>query len=286
MTTATAPTRSIPRPIAPKAPAASAPPKIMPTVATPVVFGKPNQTKGKRVVIYGTGGIGKTSLALLAPGPVAFFDLDDSLGTLQPEGALVVEGVSNWAALREALASPGWNDVKTLVIDSVTKAEELCVEHVIETVTTDKGARVRNIEGYGYGKGYRFVYDTFLTLLSQLESHVAAGRNVILIAHDCTVMAVNPAGDDFQRYEPRLQGTDKASVRLRVKEWADVVLFLGYDIDAKDGKGRGQGTRTIWPTEQPHCVAKFRSNGEIPPPLPYAHGDDTVWQWVFAGSGE
>ena len=42
-----------------------------------VTFAPPEPTVGHRVVLYGPGGVGKSSLADLAPGPVVSFDLDD-----------------------------------------------------------------------------------------------------------------------------------------------------------------------------------------------------------------
>ena len=44
----------------------------------------------------------------------------------------------------------------------------------------------------------------------------------------------------------------KASVRLRLREWLDHLLFIGYDVECTkqmDGKAKGQGTRTIYPQE-------------------------------------
>src|SRR5690606_41783294 len=48
------------------------------------------------------------------------------------------------------------------------------------------------VEGYGFGKGYTHVYDTFLHLLAELDRHVREGRNVIGIAHECTANVPNP----------------------------------------------------------------------------------------------
>ena len=94
------------------------------------------------------------------------------------------------------------------------------------------------------------------------SKHARAGRNVILICHECTVNAPNPAGEDWLRYEPRLQSpaSGKASILLRVKEWADHLLFISHDVAVdKEGKGRGSGSKTLWPVELPHCMAKSRS---------------------------
>ncbi len=148
---------------------------------------------------------------------------------------------------------------------------------MVKTIPHEKGNKVERIEDYGYGKGYQHVYDAFLTLLGDLDAHVRAGRNVVLICHDCTNSVPNPAGEDWLRYEPRLQsaGSGKASIRLRTREWADHMLFLGYDVDVKDGKGRGSGTRTIYPCELPHCMAKSRTMAE---PVPLVKFDTALWK--------
>jgi len=243
------------------------PPPVLPRGT--VKFGTVTNTSGHRVVLYGTGGIGKTTLAAHAPGPVAMIDLDESLGKLKTSldgfgvlpNILPVDGVGTWQDLRSILQSDGWDQVKTIVIDTVTKAEEMAVAHTVSTITNEKGQKVSKIEDYGYGKGYRYVFDIFLPLLADLDVHCRAGRNVILICHDKVAKVPNPMGDDWERYEPRLQNPNSGngSIQLRVKEWADHVLFMGYDVAVIDGKGKGSGTRTLYPAEQPHCMAKSRT---------------------------
>lgn len=224
-----------------------------------VRFEKPRTNAGHRIILYGPGGIGKTTLAAGLPAPVVFFDLDESLGRLGMDVQTVP--ATDWDGIRAALASDGWDGVKSIVIDSATHAEELAVAHTLANTIQD-GKRSTSVEGYGYGKGYGYVFDTFLPLLSDLDRHARAGRHVCLICHDCTATVPNPAGEDWLRYEPRLQSpaSGKASIRLRAREWADHVLFLGYDVAVdKDGKASGSGTRTVWPSELPHCMAKSRT---------------------------
>ena len=173
--------------------------------------------------------------------------------------------------LTEEYADGEWRNVE---------AEELAVAWTIGNVPHEKGNRIVRIEDYGFGKGYQHVYETFLTLLGDLDRHVRAGRNVILICHDCCTNVPNPQGEDWQRYEPRLQSpsSGKASIRLRVREWADHVFFLGYDVDVKEGKGHGCGTRTLWPVEMPHCMAKSR---RLADPIPVYPNDAAVWTALF-----
>ena len=255
-----------------------------------VAFGQIPQGNGHRVVIYGPGGIGKTTFACMAPGPVAFIDLDDSLGRLWPQlqesglelDVRPVTGASTWEDIRKALNAGGWDDIKTIVIDSATKAEELALAWTLANIKHEKNNKIERIEDYGFGKGYQHLYETFLTLLGDLDQHTRAGRHVILICHDCTASVPNPSGEDWIRYEPRLQSpsSGKSSIRLRVREWADHVLFVGYNLHVKDGKAdpRTGNSRTIYTIERPHCMAKSRTLCETP--VLNKH-DGSLWTRLF-----
>jgi hypothetical protein len=260
---------------------------MAPPMRKQVMFGQVSTTAGHRIVLYGPGGIGKTCLAAQMPGPVAFVDLDESLGKLKRYmdereiRVTPVDGVNNWQDLRTALQSDGWDKIKSIVIDTGTKAEELAVAHTLGVVPHEKGQKCNSIEDYGYGKGFGHVFDTFLPLLADLDRHCRAGRNVAIICHDCTTTVPNPAGEDWLRYEPRLQspGSGKASIRLRVREWADHVLFMGYDLDVtKEGKGRGAGTKTIYTSELPHFMAKSRTCQQS---IPVGNDGAAVWSEII-----
>jgi len=236
--------------------------------------------------------VGKTTFAAHAHGPTVFFDLDKSLPVLIAAGKLgdvdlqVVPGVDSWSALTSALSAPGWEGVRTIVIDSGTKAEELAVIHTLETVPHEKGGKVSRIEDYGYGKGFSHVYETFLQLFLLLDRHVDAGRNVIIVCHDCVEKVPNPLGEDYIRWEPRLQSpsSGKASIRLRMKEWLDDLWFVGYDInvehDKKErfAKAEGGGSRTLYPSEMPHCMAKSRTFNS---PMELKENDASIWDAYF-----
>lgn len=245
-----------------------------------VKFSRPTK-KGLRIGLYGPGGVGKTSLASTTPGRTVFFDLDGSLSTLGLD--LETVPVLNWGDLEQALLSPGWDGVDNIVIDSVTMLEDWLREHIIRTVPHPdrKDIIIKRIEDYGYGKGYQHMFEKFVQLLGWLEIHMNAGRNIILIMHECTKSVPNPMGEDFLRYEPRLQdpASGKATIRLRVKEWLDHLLFIGYDMVVdEDGKATGAGTRTIYTAEMPFCMAKNRG---LSPAIEYVEGDTTLWNEIL-----
>lgn len=212
-----------------------------------------------RVGIYGPGGIGKSTLASLAMKP-RFLDLESGTVDLDVER---IEAPDNWTwpLLRQAVQQDDlWETCGTVIIDTATAAEELCCKHVLGTVPKYEGQTANWIEDYGYGKGYVYVYEEFTKLLADLDAHLRNGRNVALIMHDITAKVPNPIAEDFIRFEPRLQASGKASIRHRVREWLDHLVFVGYDIAVnKDGKAKGSGSRFIYPRELPWAMAKSRT---------------------------
>lgn len=221
-------------------------------------------------MIYGPGGIGKTTLACRAPGKVAYNNAEASLGILKSQ--FIEQGVpipvlipgNSFKSLMQTVKSPGWESIDTMVFE-IGQVEEWAIRHTLATVKKENDTAATSIESYGYGKGFQYVYETMLTFLAELERHSREGRNIIIIAHECVKSVPNPTGEDWIRYEPKLQdpASGKASIRLRFKEWCDHVLFFGYDVSVeKDGKAKGCGTKTIYTSELPHYMAKSRTTRE------------------------
>jgi hypothetical protein len=244
----------------------------------------------QKVVVFGSGGVGKSTLAALSPRPCVL-DIEGSTNRLNVDR---IRGIQTWSDLRACLQSNALDGHQTVVIDSVTKAEELAVAHVLATVKHEKGHSVSSLEGYGFGKGARHLYDVFLHLLSDCERHIRAGRNVVLVAHDCTAEVPNPGGEDFLQYQMRL-ATDKkgsASIRSKVFEWADHVLFVGFDVVVNEhGKGKGAGTRTIWTSELPTHKAKVRdvsgAEVKVPDSLQFENETDgAIWPLILRTGGD
>lgn len=257
-------------------------------------FKKADTNRGMRFGIYGPGGIGKTTLAmnLASRGPIAIIDLDDSIPSIRHELAaepLIVDATT-YQDILDALESDGWDDVKTIVVDTVTRLEELIRIHVLETIKTDGGDTATSIEQYGWGKGYHHMYETFIALLSRLDRHVRQGRNVVLIAHECATVAPNPQGTDWERWEPRLQHPPKGkgSIRLALKEWVDALFFYGWSVDVKTagkrdkvGKSQNDAVRIIWTKEMPYAMAKSRGIDEDE--IVIANNEDlpAFWSTIF-----
>lgn len=240
----------------------------------------------QKIVLYGPGGVGKTELCSLISQvgiEPAFVDIEEGsnfldVARIDPTPHTLDETRQAVAVLSEQ------SSIGAIVIDSLTKAEEQAVAHTIANVPHEKGEKfkvVNSIEDYGFGKGYTHVYEAFLLLLQTLDAAARKGKHIIAVCHDCTANVPNPGGEDWIRYEPRLQSpaSGKGSIRHRVKEWCDHLLYIGFDTDvSKDGKAIGSGSRTIYPTELPTHWAKSRSLSDQ---IVYERGSSTLWQLLF-----
>ncbi len=280
MSTATVPRPAV-RPAPP--PSNSVKPAVQPgTPRTAFSVSSGVTRKSHSVVLYGTGGIGKSSLAasIARVGLNAkFLDMEGGTKDLDVQR---VGPITDWASLLSALREPSlWGPDDVVVLDSATKAQEHCFAHVVANVPMESGKSAKNIEDYGYGKGYRFVQDEFTNLLAALDRHIEAGRSVIMIAHVARANVPNPQGPDYIRFEPDLyhSTTGKSSVRDRVVQWCDHLCFINYDLAVKDdGVAVGAGSRAIYCQEQATFVAKSRT---IEGPFKFFRGSADLWAAIF-----
>ena len=254
----------------------------MPLPARPSVSQAPTKTftrsrglarTAHRTMIYGPGGIGKTSLAAAFPGVVI---VDIEKGSVDHENVNRVLDVTSFGELRSFLQSDDFSDDSAICIDSITKAEEWAVADVLATAKTRDGNQAKCIEDYGYKDGYTMVYDRMLMLLGDLDRLYAKGKHIILIAHSIDAAEKNALGEDFRRRRPRLLNADKTNVVAKYCEWVDHVLCIELDMDVtKKGKAIGGGSRTIYCQDTPARLAKTRTLN--PDPIIYEPGDGSLW---------
>lgn len=253
--------------------------------------------EGQKTVIYAATGMGKTSLASTAPTPV-FLAFDDGARLITNpktgEHVDMVPGLTSFNDLRDALHQRSlFPDKCTIVIDTVTKVEAIAEPYIFENYPI-KGGRASHMRAYGWdGPGHQV--DVIRLLLADLDPHVAAGRNVLILAQQGQITIPNSEGVDYLQDGPKLQHTKQYSSRMELCEWADHVLRIGYqdfevrlDSDkAKVGKVNGSMTRAVFAGGAAHYLAKTRpiDGKRLPPVISFATADDdSLWQMIHNGA--
>ena len=192
--------------------------------------------KPNKVCIYGLEGLGKSTLAAQAPDAL-FFDIENGTHFLDVKRTSPATWEELIAGIHEVAATPGL--CKTVVIDTLDKAETMCATYIC------KKYNVAGIESFGYGKGYVYLAEEFAKLLSALDGVIAAGINVIVIAHAFLRKQELPdEAGAFDRWELKLS----KKVSPMTKEWCDALLFVNYKtyvITAENGTKKGSGGKRM-----------------------------------------
>ena len=191
-----------------------------------------------RCVVYGAGGIGKSTMCAGAPGAV-FIRTEQGLNNID---ALAVDDPKTWEDIIKSvdfLANEP--SCKTLVIDSIDWAEPMCWDSLCRTKPTEKGVFVSDIEDYGFGKGYKHAVGMWRHLISRLDKACDNGKNVVLIAHSQRKVVRNLSGEDYESCVIKLQELGCNIIR----EWADVVGFAELDIDTISDGGKRKTAKAV-----------------------------------------
>lgn len=206
-----------------------------------------------RAVFYGRGGIGKSTLASQAPSTI-FVCSEEGLENID---AVAVEPFpKTWEEALAALDYVGTLNHQTIAIDSLDWLEPLCWDYVVRKANSSK---IKDIEGFGYGKGYVAALDQWRALIQKLSLLRAKGMNVILIAHGIRKLFKNPLGEDYEQWTIKLN--EKAAGLI--VEWVDVVGYCEQEVStdevSKDRhKALTTGKRIIRTNPDPAYLAKTR----------------------------
>ena len=230
----------------------------------------------RRVLIYGTHGIGKSTFGSCAPKPI-FVPTEDGLSDLNVNTFPVAKTYGEFMENLQKVAI-GEHEFESVVIDSADWLESL----IWAQVCSDGGKQ--SIDEFGFGKGYGHAlhyWDCAVNLLTacreRADNGIGPAMMVIIIAHAKVQRFEDPQTEPYDRYEPNLH----KSASAMLQEWVDEVLFCRQRVvtvgqpgnskkDDTNNKYRGMtaGERIIYTTEQPSHLAKRHL--PIPNELPLA----------------
>jgi hypothetical protein len=238
---------------------------------------------GERVVIYGPGGVGKSSLIASTKtiGMKTLF-IDPEGSTKSLDVSRMTPEPETWDDIRDALHSPSYlAPYDIIAIESFTLLEDWAKEWVIRNIPHEKkGIAIRGIQDYGWGKGVEHIYDTFVMLLGDLDAVTRTGKHVVATAHPCIQEVPNPGGENYIQSQPRLQSPkNTGKLRERVKEWCDHLFFIDFDKAVENHRAIGGGSRTIYCHETPG--GWWAKSHILSDPIPYPKDDSTLWQQLF-----
>ncbi len=222
----------------------------------------------KKFALYGPEGIGKSTFASQFPEPI-FIDTEGSTKELNVSR---FEKPASWSMLLEQIKYVHDNPqiCKTLVIDTVDWAEQMCIEHICAKHQKD------GLESFGYGSGYIYVREEFGRFLNRLEEIVEHVVNVVLVAHAQLRKFEQP--DEmgaYDRWELKLGKKTASQISPLVKEWSDVLLFANYKtysiaVDDKGKKHKAQGGRRVMYTSHHPCWDAKNRYG-LPEEVPFEY---------------
>jgi hypothetical protein len=221
-----------------------------------------------RTLIYGPPKMGKTTLASEFPGAVFIqTEQGENLDEITSFGKIdswddVIEAVR--VLYREA------HDLKTVVIDSIDRLENLIWAHTCAVHKWD------SVPGVEYGKGYGAATVFWAQLFVGLNLlRTEKGMNVILIGHEEVDRFDDPRSASYSRFDFRLHKTAHAMIQNDM----DIILFLNQKPGVQEEKigfggkrkvAAGTAQRWMHLEGRPSYNAGNRYN--MPPEAPYVLG--------------
>lgn len=218
------------------------------------------------ILMYGEGGVGKTTFAAKAESPVLLAAEDGArriVGVKRLPGDRVVESWSEALDLTRAVAY-GEHTFKTFVVDTMDVLESHCIEHLV------KASGKRSFEAMGWNRDTEVLREwrIWLSILEHIRNK--RGMMVILIAHATAKTINDPTIGSFSGWSGKAKHVWSATYN-----WADLVLFAQHDLALHEREGKARaittGARVIHTQRGTGFEAKQREGFRLPARLPLSY---------------
>jgi hypothetical protein len=233
--------------------------------------------KPARLLIYGSPGIGKTTLASEFPEAVFLQIEDGTPGDVEMTGWSKSDLPNGFPDILDALTAlyEGEHQFRTIVIDSVTELQRLVFAETCAR-GDDKGNPKNNIEDFGYGKGYVYAQRVMQEIIDGLNAlRNDRGMTVVMLAHSTVERFDDPETVSYDRYEIDLHGKLVGMIERDM----DAILLLKKPVTVKTEeqgfnkeRARADGGNTVFihTAGRPAYVAKNRYG--MPEKILYVRG--------------
>ena len=206
-------------------------------------------TKSVIIQIYGTDGIGKSTLASQFPKPI-FLCTEDGTNELNVSRFKDLAVSSNDVISACSSLYHDEHDYRTLVIDSIDWLDYIIYDEVIKE-NSDKAV--------AWGRDALFALEKWRIILNWIYALKNDKMiNIVLVAHSEIKRFDPPDGEAYERYQPKLLQKNSALIR----EFCDCVLFLSDRIFVKktdSGKRKAiDSERVLYIGRNPAYLAKSR----------------------------
>lgn len=236
------------------------------------------------VLMHGTEGVGKSTFAADSPSPI-FICTED--GTARLDVQRFPEPTS-WEDILgdiDQLINEE-HDRKTVVIDTLDWLEPLCWKYVVAHASPLKSGKratcIEDVKG-GYFQGHNIAAMEWRVLLARLEElQKKRAMNVVLVAHSWIKNFSNPEGENFDRYELKL---DKRASGV-VREWCEAVLFASWEQATHEDGSKSKGISTGARIMRTEWRATFDAKNRFGLPFEMALSWEDFWSAVQKGEPE
>jgi hypothetical protein len=236
------------------------------------------QISSMKILIYGPEGVGKNTWAAGAPNPV-FIPTEEGQGKLNYSSFPLC---TDWGMVLDAIGALYNEDhqFQTVVLDSLDWTERLIWKAVNDKYGGDS-IDDQNVKALGYGKGFGYALDYWRDLIAGMNALNSHRKMIVILTAHSSIRTFNsPEVDAYDRYELKLQNSQKTSASALICEWCDVVGFAGFKVftstkeqgGKKTTKATGGGERILRLDQRPAFLAKNRYDLPAELPMPKEGG--------------
>lgn len=238
-----------------------------------------DRTEPRKAMIYGVGGIGKTTWATSWPDPILLSAEGGGSG-MKCKGFSKVASTMDIFREQIDFIENGNHSCQTLVIDPINWIERF--KH--QEIAASKGKAT--IKDCGFADdGYLLAVPWWDTLIQTLERiRVRRQMHQVLVAHADKTSFIHPEHGKYEYFSPKMH----PSAWSMLVEWCDDVLFACFPMvtktDSTDTSKKqsrrlavSAGDRVVYTTQSPTRIAKNRLRGC---PEEISLDFDDYWQYV------